>query len=67
MLTVLYFVPVALNIVKAREELEVEEIGLSESTLTMFSYGAFVNRLGKESYSQEDIDKRNDFANILGR
>jgi hypothetical protein len=48
-LTMLYFVPVALNILRALNELNLEDIELNESSITLFSYGAFVRRNGTES------------------
>jgi hypothetical protein len=45
-ITAIYFVPVAINITKARDEITLNDIALSESTISMFSYGAFVHRAG---------------------
>lgn len=57
-ITAIYFVPVAINITKARDEITLNDVALSESTISMFSYGAFVHRAGKESYTQDDLEKR---------
>jgi hypothetical protein len=64
-ITCLYFVPVAFNITKAQEEMTINDIDLSESTISMFSYGAFVHRSGKESFTVEDLEKRKEFARVL--
>jgi capsule polysaccharide export protein KpsE/RkpR len=66
-ITALYFVPVALNIVRAQEELGMNEIELSESTLSMFSYGAFVHRSGDDSFTISDYEKRQSFAKLLAQ
>lgn len=33
----------------------------------MFSYGAFVHRTGQDSFTEEDLKKRQDFAKILAQ
>ena len=66
-ITCIYFVPVAINISKAQEEMTINDIAPSESTISMFSYGAFVHRSGKESFTLEDLEKRKEFARVLAQ
>ena len=57
-LTIVYFVPVAMNILKAQEELSLRDLELSESSISLFSYGAFVHRSGTDSFTINDYMKR---------
>jgi hypothetical protein len=56
-LCIIYFVPVALAIMDALDSLESEEFFI-ESSVAMFSYGAFVAGTGEDGVKNIDFEKR---------